>query len=142
MGDLVRFGVSIEAKLLAAFDELIGAAGYTNRSEALRDLIRNHLIRRQWEAGTGQVVGTITMVYDHHVRGLTRRLTGIQHDHHTAILSTLHLHLDHRNCLEVLIIRGAAGDVQSMADRLGAIKGVRHCKLTFTAVPVKSQRDS
>jgi CopG family nickel-responsive transcriptional regulator len=135
MSQLVRYGVSVEKPLSDAFDSLIQGAGYTNRSEAIRDLIRQRLIDRQWAENRGPVVGTLTLVYDHHVRGLTARLTAIQHDAHAAILSTLHLHLDHHHCLEVLVLRGKAAEVQAMADRLGSIKGVAHCRMTFTAVP-------
>jgi CopG family nickel-responsive transcriptional regulator len=135
VSDLVRFGVSMEAGLLADFDAHVRRAGYTGRSEAIRDLIRDHLIGRRIRAEAGQVVGTVTLVYDHHVRGLQRRLTAIQHDHHSAVLSTMHLHLDHAHCLEVLVIRGRPAEVRTMADRLGALKGVTHCKMNVTTVP-------
>ena len=99
MSDLSRIGVAIDASLLNKFDDLISERGYTNRSEAFRDLIRDELVRHDWEKSEVPVVGTVTLVYDHHVRQLSERLTGLQHDHHHNILSTLHVHLDHDNCL-------------------------------------------
>src|SRR5579859_7202049 len=101
MSELSRIGVAIDSDLLAKFDELIGKRGYTNRSEAFRDLIRDELVQKTWESPDSEVVGTVTLVYDHHVRMLSEKLTDMQHDHHEQILSTLHVHLDHDNCLEV-----------------------------------------
>ena len=109
MGELSRIGVAIDSELLDQFDRLIAQRGYTNRSEAFRDLIRDELVERAWESPDSQVVGTVTLVYDHHVRLLNEKLTDMQHEHHRAILSTLHVHLDHDNCLEVLVVRGRAG---------------------------------
>jgi CopG family nickel-responsive transcriptional regulator len=129
---LTRFGVSIPSELLARFDALIARKGYANRSEALRDLIRDRLVEEEWTAGKGEVVGTVTLVYDHHVRELTRRLTELQHHHHAEILSTLHIHLDEHRCLEVLAVRGKAGEVRGIADRLIGTKGVKHGKLVMT----------
>src|ERR1041385_4058424 len=108
MSGLSRIGVAIDSGLLDKFDRLIGQRGYTNRSEAFRDLIRDQLVERTWESPESVVVGTVTLVYDHHVRLLNEKLTSIQHDHHDAILWTLHVHLDHDNCLEVLVVRGRA----------------------------------
>ena len=132
MGELSRIGVAIDTALLEKFDELITGRGYTNRSEAFRDLIRDELIRQEWESPDAQVVGTVTLVYDHHVRQLSERLTGMQHDHHHNILSTLHVHLDHDNCLEVLVVKGRAAAVRKIADALIATKGVKHGRLTIT----------
>jgi len=132
MSDLSRIGVAIDASLLSKFDELISERGYTNRSEAFRDLIRDELVRRDWEEPDLPVVGTVTLVYDHHVRQLSERLTGFQHDHHHNILSTLHVHLDHDNCLEVLVVKGKAGAVRKIADALISTKGVKHGRLTLT----------
>lgn len=132
MGDLSRIGVAIDSELLAKFDSLIGLRGYTNRSEAFRDLIRDELIQKTWESPESEVVGTVTLVYDHHVRLLSEKLTGMQHDHHKQILSTLHVHLDHDNCLEVLIVRGQAKIVQQIAEKLISTKGVKHGRLTIT----------
>lgn len=133
MSGLSRIGVAIDSDLLSKFDKLIGQRGYTNRSEAFRDLIRDELVERTWESPESQVVGTVTLVYDHHVRLLSEKLTGIQHDHHHSILSTLHIHLDHDNCLEVLVVRGKAADVRRVADVLISTKGVKHGRLTITS---------
>jgi CopG family transcriptional regulator, nickel-responsive regulator len=132
MSGLSRIGVAIDSGLLDKFDRLIGQRGYTNRSEAFRDLIRDELVERTWESPESVVVGTVTLVYDHHVRLLNEKLTSIQHDHHHAILSTLHVHLDHDNCLEVLVVRGRAGEVRKVADALISTKGVKHGRLTIT----------
>src|SRR5205085_3247457 len=132
MSDLARIGVAIDASLLSKFDELIGQRGYTNRSEAFRDLIRDELVEKSWEQADADVVGTVTLVYDHHVRMLSEKLTDMQHDHHKNILSTLHVHLDHDNCLEVLIVKGKVKNVQRIADALISTKGVKHGRLTLT----------
>lgn len=132
MSDLSRIGVSIDADLLDKFDRLIAQRGYTNRSEAFRDLIRDELVEKAWESPDSHVVGTVTLVYDHHVRLLNEKLTGIQHDFHRSILSTLHVHLDHDNCLEVLVLRGTASEVRQVADALISTKGVKHGRLTMT----------
>ncbi len=132
MSGLSRIGVAIDTELLDQFDRLLGQRGYTNRSEAFRDLIRDELVEKTWESPDSQVVGTVTLVYDHHVRLLTEKLTDIQHDHHRSILSTLHVHLDHDHCLEVLVVRGKAADVRKVADTLISTKGVKHGRLTIT----------
>ncbi len=132
MGKLSRIGVAIDSDLLRRFDLLIGKRGYTNRSEAFRDLIRDDLVATSWESPDSQVVGTVTLVYDHHVRQLSDKLTGMQHEFHHHVLSTLHVHLDHDHCLEVLVVRGKAAMVQKLADSLIATKGVKHGRLTIT----------
>lgn len=132
MGELSRIGVAIDADLLKKFDNLIGRRGYTNRSEAFRDLIRDELVEQSWESPDANVVGTVTLVYDHHVRLLSEKLTGLQHDFHQSILSTLHVHLDHDTCLEVLVVRGKSADVRKVADSLISTKGVKHGRLTIT----------
>jgi CopG family nickel-responsive transcriptional regulator len=129
---LSRIGVAIDSDLLAKFDQHIGERGYTNRSEAFRDLIRDALIEKTVAKPESTVVGTLTLVYDHHVRQLSDRLTAMQHDHFHLVLSTLHVHLDHNNCLEVLILKGRAAAVQKMADALISTKGVTHGRLTIT----------
>jgi CopG family transcriptional regulator, nickel-responsive regulator len=133
MGELSRIGVAIDSELLDKFDSLIAQRGYTNRSEAFRDLIRDELVEKTWESPTSQVVGTVTLVYDHHVRLLSEKLTDLQHDFHENILSTLHVHLDHDHCLEVLVVKGRAADVQKVADTLISTKGVQHGRLTITS---------
>jgi len=132
MSVLSRIGVAIDAELLDKFDRLINERGYTNRSEAFRDLIRDALVEQTWESPESQVVGTVTLVYDHHVRMLNEKLTDIQHDYHHSILSTLHVHLDHDHCLEVLVVRGKSVEVRKVADVLISTKGVKHGRLTIT----------
>jgi CopG family nickel-responsive transcriptional regulator len=133
MSGLSRIGVAIDTDLLEKFDRLIERRGYTNRSEAFRDMIRRELVQQTSEAPESLVVGTVTLVYDHHVRLLSDRLIDIQHDHHRSILSTLHVHLDHDNCLEVLVVRGKSAEVRQVADVLISTKGVKHGRLTITA---------
>jgi len=132
MSGLSRIGVAIDTELLDKFDRRIAQRGYTNRSEAFRDLIRDDLVEKTWESPESQVVGTVTLVYDHHVRMLSEKLTDIQHDFHRSILSTLHVHLDHDHCLEVLVVRGKSADVRKVADALISTKGVKHGRLTIT----------
>ena len=132
MGETIRFGISIDDGLLERFDRLVTEKGFINRSEAIRDLIRDALVEQTWEDGNEETVGTVTLVYDHHVHDLADRLTDIQHDHHDRIISTLHVHLDHHNCLEVLIVRGMASQIKAIADSLIGVKGVKHGKLVMT----------
>lgn len=124
--------MAIDSDLLAKFDDLIARRGYTNRSEAFRDLIRDELVEEAWESPDRKVVGTVSIVYDHHVRQLSDRLTGMQHEFFHNVLSTLHVHLDHDHCLEVLVVRGKAAEVRKLADTLIATKGVKHGRLTIT----------
>ena len=131
MSKLVRFGVSIEEELLKRFDEEIDKKGYSNRSEAIRDLIRDQIVEEEWSSGE-ETVGTITIVYDHHTRDLSANLTHIQHSFEGEIKSVLHIHLDHHNCLEVLVVAGKGRLLQQFADQLVSIKGVKHGKLTMT----------
>lgn len=131
MGEVTRFGVSLDGKLLRQFDRLIVRKGYANRSEAIRDLIRESLVRDQWELGTEEAVGTITLVYDHATRDLADKLTDLQHAHYESIVSTLHVHLDPHHCLEVLVLRGTARTLKEIADRLIGTRGVKHG--TFSA---------
>jgi CopG family nickel-responsive transcriptional regulator len=132
MTDLARFSISIDAQLLEKFDRLIGRKGYVNRSEAIRDLIRNTLVEDSWQTGNEEMIGTVTLVYNHHTRELSDKLTEQQHSHHEAIVSTLHVHLDAHHCLEVVVVRGAANDVKRLADELIGTKGVKHGKLVTT----------
>ena len=126
MGKLTRFGVSLDEELLEPFDALCAVKGYSNRSEAIRDLIRKALVAEEWHQADGQGAGTLTLVYDHHKNDLSRRLTQMQHDEHDIIIATLHVHLDHHNCLEVLILKGEAARVRALADKLISCKGVKH----------------
>jgi CopG family transcriptional regulator, nickel-responsive regulator len=136
MGQLARIGVAIDADLLAAFDSDISKQGYANRSEAFRDLIRDRLVRAEIENPNKEVVGTLTLVYDHHQRNLTEKITSLQHDHHGVVVSTLHVHLDHHNCLEVLILRGKSKAVRHLADRIISVKGIQHGQLAVTAAEI------
>jgi CopG family nickel-responsive transcriptional regulator len=131
MGQLERFGVSMDADLLGRFDRLIHRKGYTNRSEALRDLVRDALVQDEW-ASDEWVVGTISLVYDHDTHELAHVLMDLQHEYHRAIVCTTHVHLDAHNCLEVLVVRGLAGDVRGIADRLIGTRGVKHGQLSCT----------
>lgn len=140
MAELSRIGVAIDADLLAQFDRLIGQRGYGSRSEAFRDLIRDALIGQAAADDETPVVGTVTLVYDHHQRLLSDRLTAVQHESYDAMLSTLHVHLDHANCLEVVVVRGRAGQVRRIADTLTSMKGVTHGRLTLTSPPPRSHR--
>jgi CopG family transcriptional regulator, nickel-responsive regulator len=132
MSELCRIGISVDSDLLERFDAFIGAQGYTNRSEAFRDLVRDRLIRQTVQSPQEEVVGTITLVYDHHVRLLPEKLTELQHDHQRVIVSSLHVHLDHDNCLEVLVVRGKSGEVRKLANLLTSPRGVKHGQLTVT----------
>ncbi len=132
MADLVRFGVSIPDDLLEKFDVLIGQKGYTNRSEAIRDLIRDRLVEDEWSASDHEVVGTVTVVYNHEQSDLAQKLTEIQHRRHQLVISSLHVHLDQHNCLEVLIVRGRSEDVKTVGQLLISTRGVKHGKITMT----------
>lgn len=132
MGKTIRFGVSLDSELLDKFDKLCGEKSYQTRSEAIRDLIRNMLVEKEWDETDGDMAGTLSLVYDHHQSGLSQRLTELQHDSPHLILSTLHVHLDHNNCLEVIILKGNGKDIKELAQRLISTKGVKHGKLGLT----------
>jgi CopG family transcriptional regulator, nickel-responsive regulator len=133
MPDLSRIGVAIDTDLLSQFDALIAERGYGSRSEAFRDLIRDALIGHTSGDDNAAVVGTVTLVYDHRQRMLSDRLTAAQHEFHHEILSTMHVHLDHDYCLEVVVVRGKAGQVRRVADTMISMKGVKHGRLTLTS---------
>ena len=132
MTDIVRFGVSLEKDLLDTFDKLINRRKYTNRSEAIRDLIRQELLKKDWEEDR-QVAGAITFIYDHHQRDLLNKITDVQHDHQEIIQSSQHIHLDHHNCLEIVAVKGNSSSVIKLADTLKAIKGVKHGSLSMSS---------
>jgi CopG family nickel-responsive transcriptional regulator len=136
MPDVIRFGISADERLLERFDALIAAKGYVNRSEAVRDLIRNALVEEQWSSGEGVAVGTVTLVYDHHSTDLSDKLTEHQHSHHESIISTLHIHLDAHHCLEVVVLRGPSAEIKRLADELIGTKGVKHGKFVATTTGV------
>jgi CopG family nickel-responsive transcriptional regulator len=137
MAGLIRFGVSMDRELLESFDREIVLKGYANRSEAIRDLIRNQLVEMEWSGDDVEVAGTITLVYDHHVRGLNDLLLELQHRYVELIISTMHVHLAHDRCLEVLLIKGPAGEAKEVANRLLSVKGVIHGRLTATSTGEK-----
>lgn len=128
-----RFSVSLQPALLRDLDEMVREKGCASRSLAIADMVRDHLVEHRQKLGNREIAGTITLVYDHHRPHLQSALTDIQHDHHEVIISTLHVHLDHHNCLEVLIVRGRASRIKKIADELIAAKGVKHGKLTITS---------
>jgi CopG family nickel-responsive transcriptional regulator len=132
-GKLTRFSVSMQDELVAQFDRLIGKRGYSSRSEAVRDLIRDALVQEKVAAPKGSVVGALTLVYSHETRELSDRLTELQHRAHGAIISSLHVHLDEHNCLEVIILKGKAAHVKRIADSLISMRGVKHGKMTLTS---------
>ncbi len=132
MGQTIRFGVSLDSDLLEKFDALCEERCYQTRSEAIRDLIRNTLVQKEWEDTDKEIAGTLTLVYDHHKSDLAQRLTEMQHDAHDVILSALHVHLDHHNCLEVLVLRGPGETVRNLGQKLISTKGVKHGKLNLT----------
>jgi CopG family nickel-responsive transcriptional regulator len=129
----MRFGVSMDEQVLKALDEIVEQRHYANRSEAIRDLVRGEQVREDWEKGRGPVVGTLTLVYDHHVSEVNERLVNLQHDHEHMVHSTMHVHLSHRMCLEVIVLRGKPREIRDLADRLIAARGVKHGRLTATA---------
>ena len=131
---LIRFGVSMEQSLLDEFDSLCSAKGYGNRSESIRDMIRNLLVEDKLREGNAEGVGTLTLVYNHHQRELEEKLTEYQHHHLNAIISTVHIHLTPHLCLEVMLLRGRAKEIKKVADGLIATKGVQHGKLVLTTV--------
>ena len=128
-----RFGVSLDVRLLKRFDNVISRKGYANRSEAIRDLIRDSLVEEEWQDEERETVGTLTLVYDHGTHELTDRLTDLQHSFHKQVISALHVHLDQHNCLEVLVLRGKSGEIRRRAELLTSVKGVKHGKLTMTS---------
>jgi CopG family nickel-responsive transcriptional regulator len=136
MGKLIRFSVSIEEGLLNSFDALIKSRGYQNRSEAIRDAIRGQLIRQEWEEGD-EVTGVITILYDHHRPGVAEALTELQHHALAQVIASTHIHLDEANCLECIAVKGEARAIETLADRLKSLKGVKHGELTATSTGKK-----
>ncbi len=133
MGRLARFGVAMDEDLLTRFDDLVSRRGTAvNRSEAVRDLVRDALVDAEWEDSAEEIVGTITMVFDHHASDLSDKLDSLQHAHFERIVSSMHVHLDAHNCLEVIVVRGTSAQVRAIADELLGTKGVKHGKLVPT----------
>ena len=141
MADLTRVSISLETQLLEAFDQSISAKGYPTRSEAIRDLIRDRLVREEaTQARSGEQVAVLTLVYDHHARELAARLIDKQHHHHNLVVSSLHVHLGERHCLEVSVLRGPAAEVRHLGEELLSTKGVLHGEITFTTGEGASNR--
>jgi len=132
MQKITRFGVSIDQKLLEHFDEKISSEGYLNRSEAIRDLIRESLVEKDWKLGGEEMIGVVSLVFSHAQRELTEALTEIQHHHYPSIISAVHIHLDHDHCLEVLILKGKGKKIRTITDELKTLRGVKHCQLSIS----------
>jgi CopG family nickel-responsive transcriptional regulator len=131
MSGLIRFGISLDKELSEKFDELIRRKAYTNRSEAIRDLIRQDLVEQEWLHGN-EVAGAITLIYNHHKRELLNKITDIQHNFQKAIISAQHIHLDHHNCLEIIAVKGNPTEIEKLASALKAVKGVKHSTLSMS----------
>ncbi|MEI6519701.1 MAG: nickel-responsive transcriptional regulator NikR [bacterium] len=134
MANVERFGVSMEPELLEKFDELISARGYTSRSEAIRDLVRQELIKEEWADPNAEVIGAVTIVFEHHTHELSHVLAELQHSSHDCIICSTHIHMDAHNCLEVIIVRGNSARVTEIANTLISTRGVKHGKLVSTTI--------
>ncbi len=135
MPSVVRFGVSLEPDLLKRFDKIIKEKGYSNRSEAIRDLIRKALVEEEISQPEKKIVGVLSIVYDHDFSDITHRLLHIQHSQHSKVRSTMHIHLDEKNCLEILVVEGKASEIKSFADRIQSLKGVKYSKINLFVPP-------
>jgi CopG family nickel-responsive transcriptional regulator len=134
MSDLARFSISVDEELLQSYDQLISGQGYENRSEALRDYMRDALVKLHLETlpENGEALGSLTLVYDHHARELNDKMNELQHDHHNLVVSVLHVHVNHDDCMEVIVLRGAVREIRSLSDGLLSLKGVKHGHLFVT----------
>ncbi len=134
MNKLQRFGITVPEHLLNEYDRMLSEKGYKNRSEAIRDLIREKLVEEAWNKrhSTEIVAGTMALVYDHHAKGLSDTLIALQHEYYDIIMATIHIHLDTNNCLEVLVLKGEAWKLQRLGNQLSALRGIKHSKLTFS----------
>jgi len=132
MAKVFRFGISLDKALLDKFDQLIKEKNYANRSEAFRDLIRQELVRKEWQQGK-EIAGAINLIYDHHKRELINKLMDIQHNYQKLIISTQHIHLDHNNCLEIIAVKGTSKEAQKLADTLKSVKGVKHGTISMSS---------
>ena len=132
MAKVFRFGISLEKALLGKFDQLIKDKNYANRSEAFRDLIRQELVRKEWQQDK-EIAGAINLIYDHHKRELVNKLMDIQHNYQKLIISTQHIHLDHNNCLEIIAVKGTPKEAQKLADTLKSVKGVKHGTISMSS---------
>ena len=127
-----RYTITIQKELLERFDESIAKKGYNNRSEALRDLVRDSLVKEEWAGDKEQVAATVTLIYEHHIPDLADKLTDLQHHHGNLVVASIHIHLDNHNCMEVVILRGRCKDVRRLAEKMISIRGVKHGKIAHT----------
>lgn len=134
MTKIVRFGVSVEEDLLENFDKIIKNKGYNSRSEAIRDLMRDYIIKEKWNIKSEKVAGSISLIYEHDVYGLSEKLTDIQHHYHDVIISTLHVHLDEKNCMEVILVRGKVEKIKKLYNEISSLKWVRHTNISITDI--------
>ena len=132
MSDVFRFGISLPKDLVDKFDKLIKEKNYSNRSKVFGDLIRQELVKKEWQEGK-EIAGAIVLIYDHHKRELLNKITDVQHDFQKVIISTQHIHLDHNNCLEIVAIKGNPKEAQKLTDTLKSIKGVKHATLSMSS---------
>lgn len=133
MSDLNRFGISLPEKLLHDFDRYIHNTGYSNRSEAIRDLIREKLVQKEWTEKKKEIAGAIVFIYDHHVRELLNKVNHVQHDFYKLIISTQHIHLDHDNCFEIIAVKGSSSRVRDLFTQIRSIKGIKHAVLSMSS---------
>ncbi len=131
MAGTVRFGISLDGELLVSFDELLKKMGYDNRSEAVRDLIREKLVEEEWRAPKSETFAVVFLVYDHHTMSVNKRLTDVQHHSHDRIVSTLHVHIDEHNCLELVVLKGPGDEIRVIGDNLVGMRGVKYGKVTM-----------
>lgn len=134
MNNLKRFGVSVEEELLKKFDEILEKRGYNNRSEAIRDLIRDYIVKEKWEVKGEKIVGNISIIYEHDIYDLANKLTDIQHNYYDIIISTLHVHFDERNCLEVILVKGKVQRVKNLYNEISSLKWVKHTSISVTDI--------
>jgi len=137
---LSRFSLSMSKDLVDQLDAMCKSKGYESRSQAVADMVRGQLIEHRAHTGSKEIAGNVTLVYDHHKRNIQAQLTQIQHDSGSVVIATMHVHLDHHNCMEVLAVRGRADEIRQLADRLIAVKGVKHGKLTVTTTGTEFHR--
>ncbi|NQS90437.1 nickel-responsive transcriptional regulator NikR [Patescibacteria group bacterium] len=132
MAEVFRFGISLPKDLLDKFDKITKERNYTNRSEAFRNLIRQELVKKEWQQGK-EIAGAITLIYDHHRRELVNKLMDVQHDYQKLVISTQHIHLDHNNCLEIIAVKGTPKEAQRLADTLKSVRGVKHGTISMSS---------
>lgn len=135
MEDIIRFSVSLPKQLLNELDNKVSTQGYASRSEFTRDLIRDKIVRDSWEMGDGDLIGVLSIIYDHHQNELLNKMTRLQHDSEIEVVCSTHVHIDHHNCLEIIVLKGQANGIRSFSDKIAGLKGVKFAELTRAAVP-------